>query len=526
MISALAWIKKGAAKQFPDKYNLSEEEYQRISSLTEQQVNDAKEDLNNALKNENAEIKDESMATDKPANKNDDDDELAEYNLDDYDNEVKNERGPQIFSNLAGLTYYSNNKEDPYITLDDAEDEKEEMNELEILPTDNLLITAKTEDDISHLEIYTYIEEEDNLYIHHDIMLPSFPLCVEWLDFKLGRKANEPGTGNYVAVGTFDPTIEIWDLDTVDAMYPDVILGENKKRGKKNKNKNKNNGKINNERHTAAVMGLSWNKTHRNLLASSSADTTVKLWDIQTAQCMHSYNHHKDKVQAVQWNPAETTVLLTGSYDKRVCCFDSRSPQAVSEWGLTADVECLKWNPHQPELFYVSTEDGLVKCFDARTSQSKELFTLQAHDGPVSALDVNPLIRDCIMTGSVDKQVRIWNIANNQPSCVISRNLDVGKVFSASFSLDSPFLAAVSGSKGKVAIWNTVDNATVRNTFGDRISNLPETTNTTNNVEKSEVVTLPDDKEPESDSEEGEGANDDEKGMDVDEEDEDEEDDE
>ncbi|OUM60938.1 hypothetical protein PIROE2DRAFT_51972 [Piromyces sp. E2] len=511
MISALAWIKKGAAKQFPDKYNLSEEEYQRISSLTEQQVNDAKEDLNQALSNENAEIEVEPTTNDKPADTNDD--ELAEYNLDDYDKEVRSDRGPQIFSNLAGLTYYSNNKEDPYITLDDAEDEKEEMNELEVLPTDNLLITAKTEDDISHLEIYTYIEEEDNLYIHHDIMLPAFPLCVEWLDFKLGRKANEQGTGNYVAVGTFDPTIEIWDLDTIDAMYPEVILGETKKRGKKN------NRKVNNERHIAAVMGLSWNKTHRNLLASSSADTTVKLWDIQTAKCMHSYNHHTDKVQAVQWNPAETTVLLTGSYDKRVCCFDSRSPQAVSEWGLTADVECLKWNPHQPELFYVSTEDGLVKCFDARTNGSKELFTLQAHDGPVSALDVNPLVKDCIITGSVDKQVRIWNIANNQPTCVVSRNLDVGKVFSAAFSLDSPFLAAVSGSKGKVAIWNTVDNATVRNTFADRV--VVDAPMDAPNAEKSEVVTLPDDKEPESDSEE-EGAD---KGMDVDE-DEEEEDDE
>jgi len=289
----------------------------------------------------------------------------------------------------------------------------------------------------------------------------------------------------------------------------------------KPKNVVKKNKKVNNERHVAAVMGLSWNKAHRNLLASSSADTTVKLWDIQNAKCVHSYNHHTDKVQAVQWNPAESTVLLTGSYDKRVCCFDSRSPQAISEWKLTADVECLKWNPHKPELFYVSTEDGLVKCFDARTNNSKELFTLQAHDGPVSALDVNPLISDCIITGSVDKQVRIWNIANNQPSCVISRNLDVGKVFSAAFSLDSPFLAAVSGSKGKVAIWNTVDNATIRNTFGDRV--VVDTPIAAPNPEKSEVVTLPDDKEPDSDSEEGDM---DDKEMDLDEDEEDEENDE
>lgn len=500
MISALTWIKKGAAKQIPDKYTLTDEEYNRISNLTNQHVEDAKNDLNEAMMTDGDKTTVEAAAA-KPA-ENNADPELSEYHLENYDKEESTEHGPQIFSNLAGLTYYSSNKEDPYITFKDEDEIEEELKELEILPTDNLLVSAKTEDDVSHLEVYTYIEEEDNLYIHHDIMLPAFPLALEWLDFKIGHKANEPGTGNYIAVGTFDPTIEIWDLDTVDAMYPEVILGETTKRGKKAK-------RVNNERHVAAVMGLSWNKSHRNLLVSGSADTTVKLWDIQTAKCMHSYNHHTDKVQAVQWNPVESTVLLTGSYDKRVCCLDSRSPDAVSEWKLTADVECMKWNPHRPELFYVSTEDGVVKCFDARTNNSKELFTLHAHDGPVSSLDVSPLISDCIITGSVDKQVRIWDIANNKPTCVLSRNLDVGKVFSANFSLDSPFLAAVAGSKGKVAIWNLIDNAGVRNAFGQRTV-VPVNTEITNKSE--EIITLPDDKEPESEDENEEK----EKGMEVD----------
>jgi hypothetical protein len=32
--------------------------------------------------------------------------------------------------------------------------------------------------------------------------------------------------GNYVAIGTFDPQVEIWDLDIIDAVFPEVILGQ------------------------------------------------------------------------------------------------------------------------------------------------------------------------------------------------------------------------------------------------------------------------------------------------------------
>jgi periodic tryptophan protein 1 len=139
-----------------------------------------------------------------------------------------------IFSNLKGLTYYTSNREDPYITLRDEEDEDQE--DLMIQATDNLLLAAKTEDDISHLEVYLYDESEENdgnMYVHHDIMLPAFPLCLEWLDFRVGRKSAVEGPGNYVAVGTFDPEIEIWDLDTIDNMYPDAVLGAQDKTKKK-----------------------------------------------------------------------------------------------------------------------------------------------------------------------------------------------------------------------------------------------------------------------------------------------------
>lgn len=83
----------------------------------------------------------------------------------------------------------------------------------------------------------------------------------------------------------------------------------------------------------------------------------------------------------------------------------------------------------------MALENGLVLNFDARTlpsdltSASPARFTLSAHDGAVSALDINPHIRGCLATGGTDKVVKVWNIdeqsGKREVSMVTSRDLGV-----------------------------------------------------------------------------------------------------
>lgn len=91
--------------------------------------------------------------------------------------------------------------------------------------------------------------------MHHEIYLPAYPLCFEWLNF-----SSTDEKVNFLAIGDMQKDINIWDLDTVDVLDPVCALSG----------------------HKDSVLDLSWNTLTRKVMASGSADKTTRLWDLET----------------------------------------------------------------------------------------------------------------------------------------------------------------------------------------------------------------------------------------------------
>ena len=118
-------------------------------------------------------------------------------------------------------------------------------------------------------------------------------------------------------------------------MQPDVLLGgeiENKK--KKVKKFSNQEKKYKQGSHEGPVLSLSLNHSNLSVLASGSADSTVKVWDIGKESCVHTTRHHEGDVKKTQWSSLDVSVLLTAGADRKICVLDSRFPSDIIEHRL------------------------------------------------------------------------------------------------------------------------------------------------------------------------------------------------
>ncbi|CAH1183768.1 unnamed protein product [Ceutorhynchus assimilis] len=199
------WVKRNVARSVPLNVQLSKNELVEI-------IKDTKEKLGIAESRERTDSEDAPMEAGTTSTSADDEFNFAEYDKDD-NNETAQTLGIHSLAELPNEI----EAEDHFSESDDSEKEDDI-----IKPTDNLILVAHVEGDASLLEVYVYNnDEEESFYVHHDILLPSFPLCLEWLNYEKGQAA-----GNYCAVGSMSPVIDVWDLDIMNCLEPAFKLGK------------------------------------------------------------------------------------------------------------------------------------------------------------------------------------------------------------------------------------------------------------------------------------------------------------
>jgi periodic tryptophan protein 1 len=220
-------------------------------------------------------------------------------------------------------------------------------------------------------------------------------------------------------VGTFIPEIEIWNLDSEDcaplAALGSVEESENAKKSVVNKfHKKKPVRAFSENTHTDAIMSLSLNPFQNEYLASSSADCTVRIWDIDELACKMAYQDlHNDKVQVVKWNRQNEQVLLSGGYDGRINVIDVRQAEGAIQYKLDKqvhqDIECANWHHKSEHHFCLGTESGYFIGYDIRQTKGP-VFEFQGHAKGLTSLDFSSHVPSMISTVGADGKCKVWDL--------------------------------------------------------------------------------------------------------------------
>ncbi|XP_059651913.1 protein transport protein SEC31 homolog B-like [Cornus florida] len=162
------------------------------------------------------------------------------------------------------------------------------------------------------------------------------------------------------------------------------------------------------------ISFLSWNSKVQHILASTSYNGTIVIWDLKKQKPVISFSDsHRRRCSVLQWNPDVATQLIVASDEDSspsLRLWDMRNTiSPVKEFvGHTKGVIAMSWCPNDSSFLLTCAKDNRTICWD--TVSGEIVSELPA--GTNWNFDVHwyPKIPGVISASSFDGKIGIYNI--------------------------------------------------------------------------------------------------------------------
>ena len=184
---------------------------------------------------------------------------------------------------------------------------------------------------------------------------------------------------------------------------------------------------------------------------NTSADRTIKLWEVSTGREIGTLSGHTDGVTSLAFCPA-TALLASGSWDGTVRLWDVAAGRELRTLtGHASNVSTLACSGDGSALAASGGSDHRINRWEA--ASGRELPPLEGEARTVDTLAFSPDGRMLASAGEADS-VALWDVASGRTSQILSGHAQFVK--SVAFSADGRSL--VSGSvDGVVRVWRLTD---------------------------------------------------------------------
>ena len=222
--------------------------------------------------------------------------------------------------------------------------------------------------------------------------------------------------------------------------------------------------------HSRPVTSVAFHPT-APLLATSSEDSTVKLWRLysnnSSATCVATLKGHKKGVSSVAFHPT-APLLATGSHDHAMKLWrlssDNSSATCVATLAFHSEtVGSVAFHPTAP-LLATGSHDSTVRLWKLSPNNSSAtcLAILYGHSHGVTSIAFHPTA-PLLATGSQDSTVKLWRLSsdNSSATCVATLLEHIYAVRSVAFHPTLSLLATGSNDT-TVKLWRlSSDNSSI-----------------------------------------------------------------
>jgi len=238
--------------------------------------------------------------------------------------------------------------------------------------------------------------------------------------------------GNFVVTAGSDGVIHVWDTCT----------------GQLNATLRANSAQ--------PVLGVDMNG---GLVAGCSCDKMCRIWNLKSKRMIHQLVGHGSKVTSVRLS-SDAKSVLTGSVDRTLKLWDVSRNTYKQLLTLNHDSAVYGVDMTSDSFTAVSGHlDGGLRCWDTRSGK-RTLEISSIHTDCVTSVQFDPSNFTQILSCSRDSTLKIVDVRKNDVVKVFGHPKTTPSVVSllsptASFSPNGKYVAAGSGSTGKVFIWET-----------------------------------------------------------------------